>query len=591
MQIPLGFIIIIQHFLVEYFQHIGVEKIYFTHVAYVPAGTLAIHIALSLTIFLLCGLWAYNFKVSGEQQIGQSFEIGKLQEAHQQKDALIAMSENLKISNLRLKETSRELKNIFNTIDEVLFSIDMESCRLVQISAACERIYGYPASHFMACSNLWLSVIHHDDRKLVEQNDALLMQGRIVINQYRIIRKDKNIRWVEVKIIPSFDRDGKLIRKDGIVKDISERKMAEEVLRESYDNRIISERLMKTAEELARFGSWQYDVEKGIVYWSDGAFHLYGYKPGDHAASYDFLKHVHPEDRNMVKENLVYAWKNLSFHKLCFRIIDRKGKLKYLQAELIIERNSTDKPVKLTGFKQDISEKMILEKHLADERICKQQEITNAVITAQEQERSFLGEELHDNINPILATVKLYIDCALTDEDRRIGLIKDAKEFISTAMNEIRTLSKSILPPSLGEVGLVCSLNDLVENIQNVNDLHFETNWENIDEDELCEKLKLTVYRIVQEQLNNIIKHACAKNVKIKLWQKGKLLKLSVTDNGRGFDTNKKRDGVGIKNIISRADLFNGKVLINSRVGMGCELLVDFIKKSIPVITELAQAS
>ena len=592
LQIPLALVVIIHHAIFGYLQYIGNDRIYFTQVEYMPLGTLVIHGTLSLVIFLLCGLWAYNFKKSGEQQIEQSFEIGKLQEAYQQKEALIAMSENLKLSNLRLKETSKELKNIFNTIDEVLFSVDVLNSRLIQISPACEKIYGYPATHFMAYSNLWQSIIHPDDKKIVEGDDTILREGRTIVNQYRIVRKDKTIRWVEAKIIPSFDRDGKLIRKDGIIKDISDRKMAEEVLKESYNKRITSERLMKAAEQLARFGSWQYDVKKNVINWSDGAFQLYGYKPGDHEPTYEFfLEHVHPDDRDMVKEKLTYAWKNLEFQKLCFRIIDRYGKLKYLRAELMIERNSNGEAAKLTGFKQDITEKMMLEKDLADERLYKQQEITDAAITAQEQERSFLGEELHDNINPILATVKLYIDCAITDEDRCITLIKDAKEFVSTAMNEIRNLSKSVLPPSLGEVGLVNSLNDLVENIRNVNDLNFDTNWGNIDESELTDKLKLSIYRIVQEQLNNIIKHAGAKNVTIKLQQKNNILKLSVHDDGIGFDTTKKRPGVGIQNIISRAGLFNGKVLINSQPGKGCELSINFINKDISVMNSLAKAS
>ncbi|MEO6669251.1 MAG: PAS domain-containing protein [Ferruginibacter sp.] len=592
LQVPLAMVVLIHHGIFGYLQYTGHTHIYFTQDEHMPAGTLVIHCALSMVIFLLCGLWSYNFKVSEEQHVEQSFEIGKLQEAYRQKEALVAMSENLKISNQRLKETSSELKNIFNTIDEVLFSVDMLNSRLTQISPACEKIYGYPATYFMAYGNLWQSVIHPDDKKNIEANDVLLKEGRIVLNQYRIIRKDKTMRWVEAKIIPSFDRDGKLIRIDGIIKDISDRKLAEEVLRESYDKRKTSEKLMKSAEKLARFGSWQYEVEKGIVSWSDGAFHLYGYEPGRHEPSYSFfLGHVHPEDRDMVKEKLKYAWENLAFQKLSFRIIDKNGNLKYLLAELMIERNSNGEPAKLTGFKQDITEKMMLEKDLADERFYKQQEITDAAVTAQEQERSFLGEELHDNINPILATVKLYIDCAITDEARCISLIKDAKGFVSTAMNEIRSLSKSVLPPSLGEVGLVNSLNDLVENIRNVNELNFEINCGSIRETELSEKLKLTIYRIAQEQLNNIIKHASAKNVSIKLLQKNNRLKLSIHDDGVGFDTTQKREGVGIQNIISRAGLFNGKVLINSQIGMGCELAIDFINKDISVMNKLAKAS
>ncbi|MEO8770607.1 MAG: PAS domain-containing protein [Ferruginibacter sp.] len=592
LQIPLAVVVIIHHAVFGYLQFVGFEKVYFTQVEYMPFETLIIHGALSMVIFLLCGLWSYNIKKSGERQIEQSFEIGKLQEANKQKEALIAMSENLKLSNLRLKETSRELKTIFNTIDEVLFSVDVENERLLQVSPACEKIFGYPATFFMSYNHLWLSVIHPLDRIKIKENDKILSEGLTVVNQYRIIHKDKSIRWVEAKIIPSFDRNGKLVRKDGIIKDISQKKLAEQVLRESCERKIVGERLMKTAEHLARFGSWQFDVEKKLVNWSDGAFRLYGYKPGEYEPSYKlFLQHVHPEDLDMVKAQLANAWENLNFQKLCFRIIDRNNKLKYLQAELMIERNIDGLPIKIIGFKQDVTEKIMLEQILAAERLCRQQEITEAAITAQEEERSFLGEELHDNINPILATVKLYIDCAITDENRRITLMRDAKGFVTTAMNEIRNLSKSVLPPSLGEVGLIASLNDLVENIERVNDMHFVLHCEEIDENSLSEKLTLSIYRIVQEQVNNILKYAQAKNVTIMLKVKGNLLKLNIKDDGIGFDTTLKRNGVGFQNIISRAGLFKGEVLINSAPGKGCELVVDFINEVMPVMNNFAKAS
>ena len=95
----------------------------------------------------------------------------------------------------------------------------------------------------------------------------------------------------------------------------------------------------------------------------------------------------------------------------------------------------------ILSLANDITERILLEEILADERIKKQQEITAAVIMAQEQERSSLGKELHDNINQILATVKLYLDCVLSDEVPRISLVKESKDLVKDAMDEIRRAS------------------------------------------------------------------------------------------------------------------------------------------------------
>jgi len=117
----------------------------------------------------------------------------------------------------------------------------------------------------------------------------------------------------------------------------------------------------------------------------------------------------------------------------------------------------------------------------------------------------------------------------------------------------------------------------MINNIKQVNSLEFITRWEGLDETRLSDSLKLTIFRIVQEQLNNILKHAQARSILILLAQKDCLLELSIKDDGIGFDSSKKRNGVGLQNIISRAELYSGKVLINSEPGKGCELIVLFI--------------
>ena len=502
------------------------------------------------------------------------------------------MSENLKISNDKLQEANKELRTVFNAIDEMLFSFDLINDRIIQLSAACEKITGWSRTDFMADMDLWKKLVYTDDLIFIEESREKLKKGKTVIKQFRIIHKNTSIRWVEVKIIPTLDTSGMIIRLDSMVKDITERKQSEDALQASYKEIVSQKLMMKTTEKLARFGSWQLDLNEDSVKWSDEAFGIYGYSPTEHEPSYEFfLNHVHPEDVEYVKETMENAYAHLDAQKLSFRIINRKGEVKYLEAELMIERNEEGNPIRVTGFKQDVTEKVMLENSLAEERKCKQKEITAAVINAQEQEKLFLGEELHDNINPILATAKLYMDSAIENEDIRIALIQNTKEFITTAMDDIRQLSKSLLPPSLGEISLIEALHDMIENISKVDDLHFITNSEGVDQTLISDKLKLAIFRIAQEQITNILKHAKAKTVVISLKQQGNYLQLIIKDDGIGFNTTKKRKGVGIQNIISRAELYNGNVVINSQIGKGCELIVNFNNEVISARKSIAQAS
>src|ERR1700750_1746204 len=105
-----------------------------------------------------------------------------------------------------------DLMVFFNAMDEVFFSVDMVNEKVILISAGCERLYGYKPGDFLNNHMIWFDLIHPDDRHIVNGEDILLNRGEQVNNQYRIIRKDKTVRWVENKIIPALDSNGNLIR-------------------------------------------------------------------------------------------------------------------------------------------------------------------------------------------------------------------------------------------------------------------------------------------------------------------------------------------------------------------------------------------
>ncbi|MES2432058.1 MAG: sensor histidine kinase [Bacteroidota bacterium] len=234
------------------------------------------------------------------------------------------------------------------------------------------------------------------------------------------------------------------------------------------------------------------------------------------------------------------------------------------------------------------AEKLRLEKRLDEEKIKKLHEITDAVIEAQERERSFLSAELHDNVNQILATCRLFIDTAYHNEGSRLQLIKDSKGFIDKAVQEIRLLCKSLVPPLLDQTTLTHALEDMIRNIRQTGQLQINTDWENIDEGQMCEKMKLAIFRITQEQMNNIFKHAHASTITIKIVQEDGKLLLSIKDDGVGFDTTKKRNGIGLQNIASRINQFKGEVMINSQPGVGCELIVVFHKPDESIVHKIA---
>jgi PAS domain S-box-containing protein len=230
----------------------------------------------------------------------------------------------------------------------------------------------------------------------------------------------------------------------------------------------------------------------------------------------------------------------------------------------------------MMAMANDVTDRVLLEEKLRKERLVKQFEITDAVIAAQENERKEIGRELHDNINQLLTSSRLYMEMAGTDPLKNTGFIQKAEELLKLAISEIRTLSHSLIPPSISETALTDALEDVMATITETTNIKVNNQFGGFVEKTVSEKFKLTVYRIVQEQVNNILKHAGATQVSLQLIQRGDQVMLDINDNGVGFDTGSRSNGVGLINIRTRASLLNGSVEIISSPGNGCRLRVLF---------------
>lgn len=214
--------------------------------------------------------------------------------------------------------------------------------------------------------------------------------------------------------------------------------------------------------------------------------------------------------------------------------------------------------------------------NLEKEKELKVKEKTGAVIIAHEKERSHMANELLENINQILAASNLYIDCAINDEKKRMEFTQISKKFILTAIDEIKKLSQVIMPATIGEIGLIDTLDNLFENHIPHRKINFITEWGDFIENMPEDKLKLSIYRIIQEQLNNIIKHSQADNAWFSLNQSENAIELIIKDDGIGFDITQKGSWVGLQNINTRAEMHDGKMELISSPGNGCILRVHF---------------
>ena len=373
--------------------------------------------------------------------------------------------------------------------------------------------------------------------------------------------------WISVHSQPLFNKEGELEQYFAIMTDITERRNQQALLR-------ASEERYRNLFEGSPAAILLWEPESGrILQVNETAVQEYGYGRDE------FVKLELSDiiaDRQVYLELMQVAQDLKSGQRArrlgISRSIRRNGQI--IAMERTAHHFAVDHQPVILMVEQNVTEKVELEAALETERLARQQLVTDAVISAQENERREIGIELHDNINQILASARLYLGLVQSTTPEPSPLIAETDNLINSAIDEIRTLSHALIPPSLNESALFDALDHIIAVTRRTSDLQIKRSWKDIDESSLPEKLKLTIYRIVQEQINNILKHAKASQVLISLEKGEDCLELRINDDGVGFDIAQKPKGVGFMNMKTRASLFNGGVQVLSAPGLGCELVV-----------------
>ena len=183
---------------------------------------------------------------------------------------------------------------------------------------------------------------------------------------------------------------------------------------------------------------------------------------------------------------------------------------------------------------------------------------------------------MHDNVNQQLTVAMMYIASAQQKSPEAVELLKQSSGFILNAIEEIRKLSQTLVTPLIKHFGLSKAIEGLLDDVLAVNTFQIDYRSDSFYEEDISYEFKLSIFRIVQEQMSNIIKYSNAENVNIRLHRDDANITMQIVDDGIGFLTTQPRKGIGLHNIISRADLYNGMVDIQSSPGKGCSIHIRF---------------
>ncbi|MEO7767017.1 MAG: PAS domain-containing protein, partial [Ferruginibacter sp.] len=323
---------------------------------------------------------------------------------------------------------------------------------------------------------------------------------------------------------------------------------------------------------------WDMDVITGVVYRSDTFSIFSGYKAADISPTVDwFFEKVHPDDIERAKSKVEYCLSNNVINwenEYRFRIADGSYRDLLDKAYAIFEDG---KLIRAIGSMQDITERKKLEAQLLHEQVQKQKMINQATIKAQEKERNRISCELHDNVNQLLMSAKLHICVAKNKSEGPTHLLERANEYLLMAVTEIRELSKGLSSLAVSNIGLQKSIADIAASMRLLQNIQVHTFIGAEVIEKMSPEQQLMVYRIIQEQSNNILKYAETKEAIISIKEIDQNVELIISDHGKGFDrSEQKANGIGFINIFSRVDAYNGNVEIISTPGNGCMMIVNF---------------
>ena len=454
---------------------------------------------------------------------------------------------------------------ILNSVTDLIVTTDLRA-NITSWNKMIEKITGITEQEAIGKNYLDVLITNYAPYNHQQVHKIVMKEG-VWRGEVSFTGADKEKKYLLHNISLIKNESGEAIGMLGIGKDITERKKAEERVRQSetfYRNLIAN----------SLDGIVMSDKVGTIIYCAPSLPQISLFNIADLLGKniFDF---VHPDDRQMAevtfREEL--AAKN-EYKQMQLRLLNGTGKWVWT---LLRAHNLLDNPIfkAVVFYFSDITEQRKLSEKLVDQEIQKQRMLTEATITVQEKERQQIGKELHDNISQQLTTARLYLEVAQDKADGQLKeLIRLSLNNISAMVAEIRSLSQSLVPSTLGDIGLVESIQELCDSIKQAHAFTIEFSYRHFSEKNIKEDLKLMLFRIVQEQFNNIIRHANPSAVKIRLESDAENISMTISDNGSGFDPSTARKGMGLNNISSRAALCNGRMDIDSSPGNGCVLSI-----------------
>jgi PAS domain S-box-containing protein len=327
-------------------------------------------------------------------------------------------------------------------------------------------------------------------------------------------------------------------------------------------------------------------------YLSDRFYEFTGAAPGS-AIGYGWMEYVHPDDQGSSQQRWLHCVETGENYEVEYRLRGKDGEYRWFRARAVPIQNEAGEVVKWYGTCSDIQDSKLLEKSIrdssaelekiVDRRTDELRRLSVRLMSAQDQERRRIARELHDGLGQELTVAKMVLDKMVmkkSGSEPAPEAAAQASNLVDRAIQQVRIMSHLLHPPLLDEVGLLSALSWYTEGLTKRSGIQTFLEVQPPNFPRLATEVETAVFRIVQEALTNVFRHAEAHNVWINLNQRDGRITVSVLDDGKGIeqkvaDLRPDSMGVGIGGMKQRAKEFGGELrMSNASPGTLLEVII-----------------
>ncbi|MFW6084623.1 MAG: PAS domain-containing sensor histidine kinase, partial [Gemmatimonadota bacterium] len=444
--------------------------------------------------------------------------------------------------------------------DMVFWLASRDGSEFVYVSPAVEEMFGLSRSEvYDHPAVLWDRLEPEDDVPAPTSPESFLEEG-----ECRAVRPDGGEEWIAAQAYPVREVEEGQDLVAGVFVGITERARALETVRQR-------EHLLRRAQQVGRLGYWTLDRRTGGITWSDEVYRIFGRRPEVFEPTREsFIDCVHPEDRAAQESADRALLQGLAPLDIRHRIIRPDGEVRYVHERASLSDMSTDQ---VLGTVQDVTSQVRLERELERSRDLVREWAAREV-TARERERLEIAREIHDDLGQLLTAIRMRLEREVPEEGDGERHRRNL-EIVDAALDSVRALASRLRPPTLDQLGLLGAIEEHARWFDESTGITTRI-VSDVEEVPLDAEASVHLFRIVQEALTNVARHADAEHAGVEVRRAKDEMTLTIFDDGVGLAASDGADarGHGVVGMRERAIALGGTLELGANEPEGTRVTV-----------------